>query len=91
MRRRSSSAALTIRARDSFTVSSCARTSACSRAFTSARRAAAATASTSFGSSRSDRVVDEDGERLPVVLDQRHRTSPGRRPARDSSAPAAST
>ena len=46
-------AAVTMRARDSCTVSSCARTSACSRALTSASRAAAATASTSFGSSRS--------------------------------------
>ncbi len=42
-----------MRARDSRTVSSCARSSAWSLAFTRARRAAATTPSTSIGSSRS--------------------------------------
>ena len=61
---------MTIRARDSCTVSSWARTSAWSRAFTKASRAAAATASTSFGSSRSVGSWTRTASGSSFVLDE---------------------
>ena len=58
-------------AREARTSASWARSSACRRAFSSARLAAAPTASTSAGSSSERRVVDERGEAVAVVLEHR--------------------
>ena len=73
IRRRCSSPAATIRARDSWTCASCARSSASRRAFSSASRAAAPAASSSSRLVAQARIVDDRGERLAVVLELRDR------------------
>ena len=74
IRRRSMSAASTMRARDAFSSSSRARSSAWSRSFSSAKAAAAQTACTSSSSSLHARVDDQRGHGTAVCLDQPHRS-----------------